>query len=234
MLRKFGRRQADLFHDANFLQFAVMERDLLADFNPVMRAHFRRVFLSVFDFHNQITDLAQKQDVSIFGRNVDLERMVSDYFAQRAFVFSGVSARISQQIITVIARGRDDNLTVPQIAKAIQSRVDGIAPARAALISRTETHSAATRASHLYYGNVRDSLGMSMFKTWTAANDLRTRKEHRGVSGTTIPMDEKFILPTPRIGPVKIDHPGDPSAPAYHVVNCRCVVIYSDELDLVE
>ena len=41
-------------------------------------------------------------------------------------------------------------------------------------------------------------------------------------------MDEKF-----NVGGAEMDFTGDPAGGAKNVINCRCVIIYADERDIV-
>ena len=163
------------------------------------------------------------------GRSLDFEKLVNDYFRTRTLILAGISARIALRIDTIIRQGRADDLTLPQIAREITSKVIPLTRSRAALIARTETHNAASFASHMYHNQVRNDLGIKMLKRWTATNDARTRSAHASANGQTVPMDEKFI-----VGGVPMEYAGDPAGGAKNTVNCRCVIIYVDEDDIVE
>lgn len=61
-----------------------------------------------------------------------------------------------------------------------------------------------------------------MYKEWIAVGDHRTRPEHAALDGTIIPINESFML-----GEYTAQFPKDPSLPAKHAVNCRCMVVPS-------
>ena len=61
-----------------------------------------------------------------------------------------------------------------------------------------------------------------MYKEWIAVGDHRTRPEHAALDGTIIPINESFML-----GEFSAQFPKDPSLPAKHAVNCRCMVVPS-------
>ena len=135
---------------------------------------------------------------------------------------------LSRRIDTLIRAGRADNLTLPQIAKSIREKIIPISRSRAAMIARTETHNAASFASHGYHNQMRNDLGVNMYKQWVATNDSRTRSAHSTANGQRVHMDEKFD-----VGGTKMDYAGDPAGGAKNVINCRCVIIYADERDIV-
>lgn len=59
-------------------------------------------------------------------------------------------------------------------------------------------------------------------KTWNAIMDRRTRDTHRDINGTTIPIDEYFM-----VGDSMMLFPRDPSGAPEEIVNCRCWATYS-------
>lgn len=63
--------------------------------------------------------------------------------------------------------------------------------------------------------------GLPLLKQWMSAEDDRTRPSHSEADGQEVGQDDPFI-----VGGVSLMYPGDPSAPAREVVNCRCVVTY--------
>ena len=67
-----------------------------------------------------------------------------------------------------------------------------------------------------------------MVKRWVATNDARTRPAHASANGQTVDMNEKFV-----VGGAEMDFAGDSAGGAKNVVNCRCVIIYADEQDIV-
>lgn len=106
-------------------------------------------------------------------------------------------------------------------------RISGITNYRAELIARTETARAANVGSMV--GAM--STGLVTVKEWIAAKDNRTRRmprdanDHLHMDGVKIPMDQKFVVPAKEY----IDnmlHPGDSTAHAGNVCNCRCTLGY--------
>ena len=143
-------------------------------------------------------------------------------------ILTGISARMATRISKLIEVGRADNLTLPQIAKLVSDKFLIISRSRAALIARTETHNAASFANNAYHKTVEQDLGVKMLKKWVATNDARTRSTHSAANGQVVDMSEDFI-----VGGVPMGYAGDSKGGAANVINCRCVIIYADERDMV-
>ena len=230
LFRRFVNVRTGLYKEYGIYEIGVAQRALDEELQPITLAHYRRVFRTIYDSNNEIYDRGTKdEEIFVMGRSLDFEKLVNDYFRTRTLILAGISARIALRIDTIIRQGRADNMTLPQIAREITSKVIPLTRSRAALIARTETHNAASFASHMYHNQVRNDLGIKMLKRWTATNDARTRSAHSIANGQTVDMDEKFT-----VGGTQMEFAGDPAGGAKNTVNCRCVIIYVDEDDIVE
>jgi DNA topoisomerase IB len=90
---------------------------------------------------------------------------------------------------------------------------------RATRIARTEATSAwnsGSLAALAYEGRTH--------KKWLASRDDRTRDSHREADGQVVPLSRPF-----RVGESLLMMPGDPAAPPWEVINCRCTVVGADE-----
>ena len=233
-LRKFGNTQSFLYREFGLFEPGVASVQLTEELFPLMDEHYRRCFVAVFKMNNEAYGLGKKQEeVEIFGRQIDIERFVASYFATRQLLLSNVSNRVARRIDKVIRDGRLADKNLQEISRDVAKVVAGLAPARAALIARTETHSAVSAANHLYYGQLQKDYDIKMMKTWVSTADERTRVEHRNANGQTVEMSEPFIIADPKLGTVNMQHVADPAGGAYHSVNCRCVIVYADERDVV-
>lgn len=88
---------------------------------------------------------------------------------------------------------------------------------RARLIARTETVGAANAGTMLN----AQATGIPLNKIWISARDSRTRKHHREVNQTVVPMSDKF-----KVGETEMMHPGDKAGGAAECCNCRCAVAF--------
>lgn len=125
------------------------------------------------------------------------------------------SVAIIERIVTA---GLQEGLGILEIARSIEERVTKIFTDRSKLIARTEMVKATNTAA-------MQSASTSDFmyeKKWVPASDQRTRPDHLAMLNSDwIPFDAKFS-----VGGVEMDRPGDASAPASQVCNCRCKVVF--------
>ncbi len=98
---------------------------------------------------------------------------------------------------------------------------------RADAVARTETHNAAMYASFTTSKDFADAEGVTMNKVWSPTLDDRTRDGHAEMENYgPIGMSDLFDVPNPKGGNDSMNAPGDTSAPAEQVINCRCVLTY--------
>tara|TARA_R110002012_G_scaffold316437_1_gene531405 strand:- start:1138 stop:1953 length:816 start_codon:yes stop_codon:yes gene_type:complete len=228
LFRKFVNVHMHLYKQYGIYEPAVAAQSLNEDFFPLILSHYKRTFQAIYKSNEDKYDILRKADEAfVFGRSVDFEAVVNEYFSGRQLLLAGISERIASRISKVIEQGRADNLTLPQIAKLVSDKFLPISRSRAALIARTETHNAASYANHSYHLTVEKDLGVKMLKKWVATNDARTRSTHAAANGQTVDMSEDFT-----VGGVPMGFAGDSKGGAKNVINCRCVIVYADERDM--
>jgi hypothetical protein len=116
-----------------------------------------------------------------------------------------------------IATGDGLSETIKKILAATDDVYENMSESRAALIARTESASTVNYGSYATY----KVEGVEK-KEWLATRDGRTRDAHASSSleGNPIGIDEKFS-----VGIDMMEFPGDPSASAGNVCNCRCTIM---------
>lgn len=123
------------------------------------------------------------------------------------------------QTITAAAPRRDSKR-----GKAMQAAFDqalGAVPGRItwqAAVKR-DARTAVTGLDGLVTGAALSAEGIP-FKQWVTRRDDRVRHEHSAADGQRVPVNEPFD-----VGGYPMMHPGDRSAPARLVINCRCVMV---------
>lgn len=229
LFRKFVRVQMFLYKEYGVYEPDVATASLNEDLFPLALSHYRRIFKIIYK-NNEDKYFRDKkaEEAFVFGRSIDFEKLVEDYFASRNIFLAGISGRMAQRISNLIEQGRADNLTLDQIARSVSDSFLPISRSRAALISRTETHNAASYANDQYHQKIHQDLGIKMLKKWVATNDARTRTDHSLANGQIVDMDEDFT-----VGGTPMSYAGDPKGGAKNVINCRCIIIYADEEDMV-
>ncbi|CAN5261838.1 hypothetical protein BH10PLA2_BH10PLA2_00500 [soil metagenome] len=126
-------------------------------------------------------------------------------------------------VLAAIEAGLTEGLGTAAIASNI-SDVTDLSSWRSELIARTETHAAANFGSVESVRQAQSKLGVTMLKAWSPTLDSRTRPEHANMEGSDpIPMDATFT-----VGGEELDRPGDPAGSPENVLNCRCLLVYSE------
>jgi len=146
----------------------------------------------------------------------------------------GVVMSTRANIIRAIARGFVEGLGQDEIADMIMEQAPQVSESRAKTIARTEVHGAAN------YGSLQAAkkAGVSVQKEWISAQDLRTRSieagdewDHLNYDGTTAGMDEVFSFQSASGQRDSLQYPGDPSGAGGNVINCRCTMAFTVDLE---
>lgn len=164
-----------------------------------------------------------KQDEESELFHLYLQQFIVQYGSQKVTQITGTTKKQAMEIINdTVAEGARDGLGQAALGKLIRERMksasDALSTRRGRLIARTETHNAQASANH----SAAKASGVPMVKEWVASRGERTRDWHSDADEQTVPIDQPFI-----VDGEEMQHPGDPSASARNVINCRCVVAYS-------
>lgn len=144
-----------------------------------------------------------------------------DYLASASNRLVGIGDELWADARNELLAGLDLGEDVPTITARVRKTVD-VTKARATAIARTEAISASNAGSIAFMR----ATGQVATKAWLSHLDARTRPEHRAADGQEVDLDAKFT-----VGGVPMDHPGDPSAPAHLVVQCRCTMRFGLTID---
>lgn len=66
-----------------------------------------------------------------------------------------------------------------------------------------------------------EATGEELVKTWLSAGDHRVRPSHVQLNRTSVALSEPFTVNNARL-----DYPGDPTAPPWARMRCRCTLLY--------
>lgn len=132
-----------------------------------------------------------------------------------------LGAAIREQVAEMIQQGYDEGWSVQKTAAAIVAKVDAVTPGRAAALARTDLNSLANGGSLMAAQQV-DGVNS---KTWLATNDEATRETHAEADGQTVPIDQPFD-----VGGELAQFPGDPDLSDAEAFNCRCTLVYGEDL----
>ena len=99
-------------------------------------------------------------------------------------------------------------------------------------IVRTEMNKAANTGAMV----AAASSNVEIEKKWNSAQDNRTRRiprnqyDHLFMNGVKVGYDERFVVPSTKTVDAML-YPGDPSASAGNLCNCRCMVSFQAKRD---
>jgi hypothetical protein len=116
-------------------------------------------------------------------------------------------------------------LEAAQVERMTQRYYEGMLSLRAETISRTETQRVLNQARQeaLLQAVEQGGIDPSMIeRVWRATDDDRTRDSHWDMEGQVVGLNEPFVSGAGH----RLMYPGDPSAPAEEIINCRCTVTH--------
>jgi len=173
---------------------------------------------------NDVTRGLKKQPIikKGFGFNDDWVRFIQAYLQNHLIenITFNVNKTLRDYLLRVLQTSISEGWGIDETVREL--RGSGFSDMQAARIVRTEVNTAAN-VGVLAAGETYD---YEMQKKWISVHDFRTRGQnpkdhanHISLDGTTIDFDDVFV--DPRNGD-RLKHPGDPSASAASIINCRC------------
>lgn len=152
-----------------------------------------------------------------FGLSEEWLNAIIAFFRDEYFVLvQQISETTKDQIFRVLSKAAEEGWSNDDIVKQLQA--PEINAARARLIARTELNKGAFAGRKI----ASDDSEWETEKEWISAHDHRVRHSHRAVDGDVIDVDGKFAVSTPKGGTDYMEGPGDPTASAANLCNCRC------------
>jgi hypothetical protein len=136
----------------------------------------------------------------------------------------GIDDTTRDKINNLLSNILGQNLSRRDQAKLFQETLNNpeYNRARSLVIARTES----TKAANYGINMGAESSDYEVQKFWINTKDKRTRRSHLLMTKEPIAINQPFV-----VGGVNMMYPGDPSAPASEVVNCRCVMATEAILD---
>lgn len=185
------------------------------------------------DIVGRVNKTSGKREGGILGLTAQQEEFVRN---ARAELGSGDPA----QLKAYLSRARRDKrfdravqkaireeagLPADVAAKAARQYENRLLKLRGDMIGRTEALTSLRAAKQEAYLQAVDSGAIAesaVRRIWRDASDLRVRHTHRIMDGDSVGLREAFRSPSG----ARLMFPGDPSAPASEIVNCRCHLDY--------
>ncbi len=224
-------------NDARLTEFSLL--NVVSDFMPTMERTIKRhIKYTLHDFGGAILDHAKALNIGMGAKsNLKYDHYVNSYTERRSgesikTITSTTQKQIRRIVGEWVQTAITDGDTNADLSKFIEADFEELTPAQAMRIARTETGMASNNGA---IEAVKSLQVPGMTKEWVSAEDGRVRDggpdgnhaDHTAVDGTVVELDEKFTVPPD----CSMDGPGDPSAPADQIINCRCVLTFQNRGD---
>lgn len=155
----------------------------------------------------------------------NLPEPVRAYLAGERRELAEIGERLGEAARTTLAEGIDAGETVVELTERLLAAFDAdgaqLGDTRAARIARTEAGRAWNRSA-LDAARALPARDRPTVKQWLTRRDNRVRDAHGDVDGQLQLLGDPFT-----VGGVQMTGPGDPTAPAHLVINCRCEVAFA-------
>lgn len=122
----------------------------------------------------------------------------------------------------VTADGLKNGWSIDKMADQLMTELEFTEEYRAERIARTEVVSASNAGS--LAGALKT--GLDVNKKWIAYIDKKTRDSHREADDKDVPIKQPFMIGKADGTQEPMMHPGDMTASAGNVINCRCAIGY--------
>lgn len=174
------------------------------------------------DLLNELKIMGQKQYANVTQLpGAKSSQLITQSLAETHRLLARMPAEIQEELQQLIGRA----VRAGKPPAAIRTIVDDFLDVsksenwanRAKTIAVTEVHrmaNVATQAAGIAVSNMEQT---GLNKRWKSHLDDRTRPDHRKADGQVVGLYQPFV-----VGDSLMQRPGDPTAPAYQNVNCRC------------
>lgn len=169
-------------------------------------------------------------EVKGFGFNQIWTEFIVQYFRQYLLqkITYDVAATTRAALLGILATATTEGWSVDQTVDKVEGWNERYQAAR---VVRTEVG----RAANVGAKANSDTLSYEQQKEWVSAHDFRVRghkksdhANHIKLDKTKIDAEDKFV---DSVNGDQLDFPGDITASAASVINCRCMVVYTAKRD---
>ena len=182
-----------------------------------------RIFmeLSIPVFTDIIKKRGQQAAELVGSESFYITERVQKFIDKKAFKFANeVNKTTKKKLRKTLSEGISEGESINELSVRVAEVFKIRKGAEAKRIARTEVLSASNEATLEAY-NQSDTVEK---KEWLATMDDRVRDWHATMNGEVVEKHKKFSN--------GLMFPGDPSAPADEIINCRCALLpYFDDVD---
>lgn len=212
-----------LIADQNIEEFKLqMEKAISSSTEETMRDFNSQLKRSAKSCFNYIETKNQEDRFEAFLKNY-----IKVHTAESVTKITNTTRKRLKKLFKDLQKQNED-LSIVDISKEVSKAYSAFTPSRSLAIARTETHNA-SMSSQLK--TAKDFQLPGMKKDWISSRNERSRDGSNGpnhieMDGKKVNIDEQFEVKNIS-GVDLMDSPGDPSAPANQIINCRCVLAFS-------
>lgn len=167
--------------------------------------------------YREIQQSAKQVEKAGFGFNAEWIQAIIAYFQNDMFALvSNITNTTRNNILEVLQQALNEGQGIDWIADRL--RQPNINIVRARLIARTELGKGA-------FAGRAQAVETSEWETtteWISADDARVRNSHKLIDGEVVDTGSRFQVQRRKGGVDMMLGPGDPSASAENLCNCRC------------
>jgi len=131
-----------------------------------------------------------------------------------AEAIGSIQATNLADVRSIILKGKEENLLMPQIGQKIRDFYDDRSLYKAMRVARTEVSAAAGFGQR----EAAKQSGIVKIKRWVSSRDDRVRDSHQMMDGEERQLDEAYSN--------GLMYPGDPSGDPSESIQCRCTEAY--------
>lgn len=243
MWKKFQQRY-EKYYEKKFVKALKIQVDLFLKTQDVMSIPAFPIYTVLLDMYKtvgprwvRLSKFSMTKASGQMGFNERIVELMREYYGIDLLNDAEKINDYTKQVIQkILGDAAISGASYDEIVRAITTNSE-LGSMRARRIARTETVTASNGAAMVY----AQTSGNQMNKIWLSVRDQRTRHNayanHVTIDGTTIDINEPFVLQSQKLGEIKMMQPGvrnQPNGlavPAAEIVNCRCVVAFSAKRD---
>jgi hypothetical protein len=202
------------------LHFLLDKMVFVQDLAPVIRDLW--VDIAVYYGNKTLREINASTKKAGFGFNEKWIADILEYFSRRLLAKSvlPISQTTKEHILKILEKGTKEGWGIDRMVFELEN--SDITLWRARLIFRSES----VLAQHYGQNLGKQESPYETQEEWIAADDARTRKSHNEIDGAVIKSGGRFRVARYKgkrlVGYDMMTGPGDPTAHAENICNCRC------------
>lgn len=193
-------------------------RDLLpehgAKIKEIIRKNDVRVMRAIHTFQMDLLSIKKSNPLYASTRG-SISSLASSLAKTASGEMLNTTQKVLERSVDLVAEDAEPD---KGIAYAKERLKGGIAQRRSRNVADDQSHKAA-QAILQAIGDVGQSAGEELWKTWMARRDTKVRHTHFIANGQTVRTNESF-----QVGNSILKFPGDPNGEAKETIGCRCSI----------